>query len=79
MHILIIAPSIQDARKMKSDGYMVPNEQMSNPISAFESSHIVDFARQISDGMVYVGRNQVTFPKSTPGHDDSNSTSSIEN
>ena len=45
---------------MKSDGYLMPNEQIENPIKDFESKHIIEFSRQISDGMDYVGRNQVT-------------------
>ncbi|XP_063689636.1 mast/stem cell growth factor receptor Kit-like isoform X2 [Bolinopsis microptera] len=48
-----------EARKMKSDGYLMPNEQIENPIKAFESKHIIEFSRQISDGMDYVGRNQI--------------------
>ena len=39
----------------------MPNEQIENPIKAFESHHIVDFGKQISDGMAYIGRNQVTY------------------
>ena len=46
---------------MKSDGYLMPNEQIENPIKAFESHHIVDFGKQISDGMAYIGRNQVIY------------------
>ncbi|KAL5270676.1 hypothetical protein ACHWQZ_G001391 [Mnemiopsis leidyi] len=48
-----------EARKIKSDGYLMPNEQIENPIKAFESHHIVDFGKQISDGMAYIGRNQI--------------------
>ena len=38
----------------------MPNEQIENPIQAFESQHIVDFGKQISDGMDYICRNEVS-------------------
>ena len=38
----------------------MPNEQIDNPIQAFESIHIVEFGRQIADGMDYIGRNNVS-------------------
>ena len=37
----------------------MPNEHSNNPIIAFDAAHIMDFGRQIADGMDYIGRNQV--------------------
>ena len=40
---------------------MMPNETLDDAISTFQPHHIVEFGRQIADGMEFIGTKDVSY------------------